>query len=126
MATDRDRAARQNALHTLRTLFPGKRVEPSAQLPDDLTNLATRLHLYCFLVFQNEWEAATLAIHHDRLTEPGLTEELRELGLPGLFERKPRGKFVLTVTELKELVGAGGKWGVVEIAKGTDDGHPIR
>ena len=42
MATDRERAARQNALSTLRKLFPGKRVELSAQLPDDRTNLATR------------------------------------------------------------------------------------
>ena len=105
MATDRDRAARQNVLSTLRKLFPGKRVELSAQLPDDHTNLATRAHLHCFLVFQSEGVASTLAIAHERLTEPGLTEVIRELDLPGLFERNPRGRFVLTLTGLRPLDG---------------------
>ncbi len=106
MAGDRQRAAQQDVLRTLRKLFPGKRVELSAQFPDDRTNLATRAHLHCFLVFTSDTTAATLAIAHERLMEPGLTEVLRELGLPELFEQQPRGRFVLALTGLRELEGA--------------------
>ena len=105
MATDREHAARQNVLSTLRSLFPGKRVELSARLPDDRTGLATRAHLHCFLVFQSEGVASALAIAHERLMEPGLTEVIRELDLPGLFVRQPRGRLVLALTGLRELVG---------------------
>ena len=103
MTSNRERASKQRVLSTLRTLFPGKRVEASAQLPDDFTKLATRAHLHCFLVFTSDTTAATLAIAHERLMEPGLTEVIRELDLPELFEREPRRRFVLAVTGLREL-----------------------